>query len=77
MSNHVYKSIELTGSSPQGLQQAIENAVTRAAESMHNLRWFEVTSIRGHIKDGAVAHWQVTMKIGFTLDPSSPPATPV
>jgi|AMFO01.1.fsa_nt_gi Uncharacterized conserved protein len=77
MSNHVYKSIELTGSSPQGLQQAIENAVTRAGQSIHNLRWFEVTSIRGHIEDGAVAHWQVTMKLGFTLDHSAPPATPV
>ena len=68
MSNHVYKTIELTGSSPDGIQPAIENAIARAAESMHKLRWFEVTDTRGHIEDGRVAHWQVTLKVGFTLD---------
>lgn len=68
MSDHVYKSIELTGSSPDGIESAIENAVSKASESLHNLRWFEVTDTRGQIVDGKVAHWQVTMKVGFTLD---------
>lgn len=68
MSNHVYKQIELTGSSPDGVDQAVRNAVAKASETLHNLRWFEVTQVRGEIEKGAVAHWQVTVKIGFTLD---------
>ncbi len=68
MSSHVYKAIELTGSSPDGIQQAIENAIARAAESVHSLRWFEVTETRGHIEDGKISHWQVTLKASFTLD---------
>lgn len=68
MTDHVYKSIELTGSSPKGIEQAIENAVTRAAKTVRNMRWFEVVSMRGHIEDGKVAHYQVTLKVGFTLD---------
>lgn len=68
MSNHVYKSIELTGSSPKGMEDAIEHAIAKAAESVRNLRWFEVTDTRGHIEDGKIAHWQVTLKVGFTLD---------
>ncbi|MDQ6958004.1 MAG: dodecin family protein [Mariprofundaceae bacterium] len=68
MSNHVYKSIELTGSSPKGMEDAIEHAIAKAAESVRNLRWFEVTDTRGHIEDGKIAHWQVTLKAGFTLD---------
>jgi len=68
MSNHIYKSIELTGSSPDGMQQAIENAIGHAAQSVRNLRWFEVTGMRGHIEDGEIAHWQVTLKAGFALD---------
>ena len=68
MSGHVYKTIEVTGSSSKGIQQAIESAVTKLAESEHNLRWFEVVETRGHIDGGKVAHWQVTLKIGFTLD---------
>ncbi len=68
MSNHVYKSIELTGSSPKGIEDAIEHAIAKAAESVRNLRWFEVTDTRGHIEDGKIAHWQVTLKAGFTLD---------
>jgi flavin-binding protein dodecin len=68
MSNHVYKTIELTGSSTESIEDAIQRAVARAAESVRNLRWFEVTDTRGHIEDGRVAHWQVTLKIGFTLD---------
>ena len=68
MSDHVYKSVELTGSSSKNVEDAVQNAVTRAAKTLHNLRWFEVTSVRGGIEDGKVAHWQVTMKVGFTLD---------
>lgn len=68
MANHVYKTIEITGSSPDGLQAAISNAVGKAAETLHNLRWFEVIDTRGEIDNGKIAHWQVTMKIGFTLD---------
>ena len=66
--NHVYKTIELTGSSPRGLEDAIANAVAKAGKTLHNLRWFQVTDTRGEIEGGKVAHWQVTMKVGFTLD---------
>lgn len=68
MTDHVYKKIELTGSSSEGMQQAIENAVNRARKTIRNMRWFEVIETRGHIKDQAIAHWQVTIKVGFTLD---------
>jgi flavin-binding protein dodecin len=68
MSNHVYKSIELTGSSPKSIDQAIANAVAKASKSLHNLRWFQVIDTRGEIEKGKVAHWQVTLKVGFTLD---------
>ncbi|HWI36897.1 MAG TPA: dodecin [Burkholderiales bacterium] len=68
MSNHVYKTIELTGSSPKGLEDAIANAIGKASKTVHNLRWFQVVDTRGEIEGGKVAHWQVTMKVGFTLD---------
>lgn len=68
MSNHTYKKIELTGSSPEGVDQAIRNAIDKASKSVRNMRWFEVTEIRGHIDEGAIQHWQVTLKIGFTLE---------
>ena len=68
MSDHVYKVTELVGSSPDGLEQAIENAVNRANKTVRNMRWLEVQQIRGHIEKGAVQHWQVIVKIGFTLD---------
>ncbi len=68
MSEHVYKSIELTGSSTQSIEHAIENAISRASKTLHGLRWFEVVDTRGHIVDGKVAHWQVTLKIGFALE---------
>lgn len=68
MSDHVYKTVEITGSSASGLQDAVEHAVGRAGESLHNLRWFEVSDIRGQLHDGGIDHWQVTLKIGFTLD---------
>ncbi|MCV2885360.1 dodecin family protein [Aestuariibacter sp. AA17] len=68
MSTHTYKLIELTGSSPKGSDEAIQNALAKAKESIHNMRWFEVIGTRGHIEDGNIAHWQVTLKVGFTLD---------
>ncbi len=68
MSNHVYKSLELTGSSSTNIEDAVSRAVTKASETVHNLRGFEVTDIRGEIEDNAVAYWQITMKVGFTLD---------
>lgn len=68
MSNHVYKKIELVGSSPESIEAAIENALARAAKTVHNMRWFEVVETRGHIEEGRVAHYQVTLRVGFTLD---------
>lgn len=68
MTDHVYKTIELTGSSSNGLEDAIATAVSRASKTLHNLRWFEVSQMRGEISSGKVAHWQVTLKVGFTLD---------
>jgi dodecin len=68
MSDHVYKTIEITGSSPKGVEEAIRNAVAKASKSLHNLRWFQVLETRGEISEDKVAHWQVTMKVGFTLD---------
>ena len=66
--DHIYKKIELVGTSPDGIEQAVENALARAATTLRNLRWFEVVETRGHIEDGRIAHWQVTIKAGFTLD---------
>jgi flavin-binding protein dodecin len=66
--NHVYKLIELTGSSPKGIEDAVNNAINRASKTVRNMRWFEVTETRGHIENGKVGHWQVTVKIGFTLE---------
>lgn len=68
MSEHVYKTLELTGSSKKGADQAVQNAVARAAKTVRNMRWFQVTETRGYIEKGKVAYWQVTLKIGFTLD---------
>ncbi len=68
MSEHVYKIAELTGSSPQGVEAAVENAIARAAKTLHNIRWFEVVETRGVVADGRIAHWQVTLKLGFTLE---------
>ena len=68
MPEHVYKSIEITGSSTVGVQDAITKAVTKASKSLHNLRWFQVSEVRGNIEGDQVAYWQVTMKVGFTLD---------
>lgn len=68
MSDHAYKVVEIVGSSEAGLEPAIRNAVGRAGDSLRNLRWFEVTQIRGHVADGAIGHFQVTLKLGFTLE---------
>lgn len=68
MSDHVYKKIELVGSSPKGIEDAVTNALTRAGKTIRNMRWFEVTETRGYIENGKVDHWQVTVNIGFTLD---------
>jgi flavin-binding protein dodecin len=68
MSNHVYKTIEITGSSPDGVTQAIDRAVTKASQSVRGLDWFEVAEIRGHIEEGTIAHYQVTLKVGFRLE---------
>ena len=68
MSEHIYKKIELVGSSPKGFQEAVENALARAGETVRNMRWFEVMETRGQIEDGRVNHWQVTLKVGFTID---------
>lgn len=68
MSDHVYKKIELVGSSAKSIEDAVNNAVTKAAQTLRNMRWFEVTETRGHIEDGKISHWQVTVKVGFTLD---------
>ncbi len=67
MSDHIYKKIELTGSSTIGMQEAIENAISKAAKTIHDMRWFEVVETRGHLDQGKIAHWQVTIKIGFAL----------
>ena len=66
--NHVYKLIELTGSSPSGIEDAVNNAINRASKSVRNMRWFEVTETRGHIENGKISHWQVTVKVGFTME---------
>lgn len=66
--SHIYKKIEIVGSSPNSIEEAVQNAVSRAAKSIRNMRWFEVVETRGHIEDQKVAHWQVTIKVGFTLD---------
>ncbi len=68
MGNHVYKMVELTGSSAIGSDDAIRNAIGTAAKTLRNLDWFEVIETRGHIADGKIAHWQVTLKAAFRLE---------
>jgi flavin-binding protein dodecin len=68
MSNHIYKKLELVGSSPDGFEAAVENALARAGKTIRNMRWFEVSDTRGQIDNGKVAYWQVTLKVGFTLE---------
>ena len=68
MTDHVYKSVEITGSSEAGVKEAIDRAIAKASETLRNIDWFEVLDIRGHVDDGKVAHYQVTLKIGFRLE---------
>ena len=68
MSDHVYKTLELVGSSTISSDDAVKRAVERAAKTVRQLRWFQVMDTRGHVEDGTVAHWQVTIKVGFTLE---------
>ena len=68
MSDHVFKHIELTGSSKTSIEEAVSNALGKANETVRNIQWFTVTETRGHVVDGKVAHWQVTINAGFTLE---------
>jgi flavin-binding protein dodecin len=68
MSEHVYKLLELTGSSSTSIEDAVQKAIAKAHQTVRNIRWFEVTETRGHVVDGRVADWQVTLKVGFTLE---------
>ena len=67
MSDNIYKIIEIVGSSTTGIEDAVEKAIARAATTVHDIRWFEVMETRGHVENGRVAHYQVTLRIGFTL----------
>jgi flavin-binding protein dodecin len=67
MPNHVYRVTEIVGSSPDGIEDAIRTGIARANKTLRNLDWFEVSEIRGHLADGAIGHFQVTMKVGFRL----------
>ena len=68
MSSHIYKMVEIVGSSPDSVEAAIRNAIQRASQSIRNLEWFQVVETRGHIENGDVAHYQVTLKVGFKLE---------
>lgn len=68
MSDPIYKVITLVGSSPASSDEAVKNAIARASKTMRNMRWFKVVETRGHLEDGQIGHWQVTVEIGFTLD---------
>ena len=68
MSNNTYRVTEIVGTSDESLQAAIENGIARANKTLRNLDWFETTEIRGHLADGRIQHFQVTMKVGFRLD---------
>jgi flavin-binding protein dodecin len=68
MSEHVYKQIELTGSSKVSIEDAVQGAVAKASQTLHNLHWFQVVETRGYVENGKVDYWQVTIKLGFRLD---------
>ena len=72
MSEHTYKKIELVGSSKIGLEDAVQNAIAQASQTIRHLRWFEVVETRGQIENGQISYWQVTVKIGFTLESQTP-----
>ncbi|MDT7730564.1 MAG: dodecin [Mycobacterium sp.] len=68
MSDHTYRIIEIVGSSPDGIDAAIRNAISRASETMRGMDWFDVQSVRGYLQDGVIGHFQVTLKVGFRLE---------
>ncbi len=68
MPDHVYKTIDLVGSSKTGIEDAVQKAIVRASKTVRNMRWFQVTETRGHIEGGKLAYWQVGLRVGFTLD---------
>jgi hypothetical protein len=68
MPDHVYKRIDLTGTSTKSIEDAVQTAITKASKTLHGLRWFEIADVRGDIENNKVSHWQVSLKIGFTLD---------
>lgn len=68
MTDHTYKIVELVGTSPESVTDAIQNAITRASTTIRNIRWFEVVQVRGDVVSGKVGHYQVTLKVGFTLE---------
>jgi hypothetical protein len=68
MTNHTYRVTEIVGSSPEGVDQAIRNAIARASQTLRNLDWFEVTQVRGRIENGQIDHYQVGLKVGFRLE---------
>ena len=68
MSSHIYRMVEVVGTSPDGVDDAISNGITRASRTIRNLDWFQVTEIRGHLQEGQIADWQVSMKVGFRLE---------
>jgi len=71
MDDHVYRVIEITGSSEKSISDAIQTAVSRASKTLRNLRWFEVVNTRGHLDGGKIMHYQVTLRLGFTIDDSN------
>ena len=68
MTDHVYKLLELTGSSTTSIEDAVQRAISKAHETVRNINWFSITETRGHVVDGRVAHWQVSLKVGFRLE---------
>ncbi len=68
MQDHVYKKIELTGTSTTSIEDAVNTAIAKATKTVHGIHWFEVLETRGYVENGTVAYWQVTIKLGFTLD---------
>lgn len=71
MQEHVYKQVEITGTSRKSIEDAVSNAINRASETLHNLRWFQITELRGEIDEMHHPHWQVSMKVGFRIDDAS------
>ncbi|WP_411147634.1 dodecin [Streptomyces sp. A30] len=70
MPNHTYRVTEIVGTSPEGVDQAVRNGISRASQTLRHLDWFEITQVRGQIEEGQVAHWQVGLKVGFRLEES-------